>query len=374
MSGREPQVQHVPRFTLECGTELRDVRQAYYLDGTLNAKRDNLVIVFHALTGDADAAGGWWREVIGPGRALDTDRFAVLAPNLLGSCYGTTGPSDYAVGSEGGGEENGGGDGGGDAEFPPVTPRDQARLAGLLVDELGVESPALIAGGSLGGMVALEWALEHPGRARAVVAMAAPAAHTAYAIGWNHIQRQLVAELGGRGIELARQVAMMTFRTEAELGERFGRCTTGGSECAAGAGGWGGASGPDGRGGGDGSGSGGGSGSGWQVASWLDHHGHKLRGRFDAATYATLLGAMDAHDVGRGRGGVARALASLSCRVVAVGIRGDLLYSADEVYHWSALAGAEYVEITSRHGHDAFLLEHEQVGRILAGAASGQGS
>jgi homoserine O-acetyltransferase len=314
-------VQQVPRFALECGTVLKDVRQAYYLDGTLNAKRDNLVIVFHALTGHADAAGGWWHEVIGPGRALDTDRYAVLAPNLLGSCYGTTGPSDHANG-----------------EFPPVTPRDQARLVGLLVDELGVESPALVTGGSLGGMVSLEWALEHPRRARAVVAMAAPAAHTAYAIGWNHIQRQLVAELGERGIELARQVAMMTFRTESELGTRFGRCTAG-----------------------DG---------GWQVTSWLDHHGRKLKDRFDAATYETLLGAMDAHDVGRGRCGVASALASLTGRVVAVGIRGDLLYSAEEVYHWSALAGAEYEEISSVHGHDAFLIEHEQVGRILSDAVS----
>lgn len=314
-------MQQVPRFALECGTVLKDVRQAYYLDGTLNAKRDNLVIVFHALTGNADAAGGWWHEVIGPGRALDTDRYAVLAPNLLGSCYGTTGPSDHANG-----------------EFPPVTPRDQARLVGLLVDELGVESPALVTGGSLGGMVSLEWALEHPRRARAVVAMAAPAAHTAYAIGWNHIQRQLVAELGERGIELARQVAMMTFRTESELGTRFGRCTAG-----------------------DG---------GWQVTSWLDHHGRKLKDRFDAATYETLLGAMDAHDVGRGRCGVASALASLTGRVVAVGIRGDLLYSAEEVYHWSALAGAEYEEISSVHGHDAFLIEHEQVGRILSDAVS----
>ena len=317
MSERKLHVQRVPRFELECGTVLENVRQAYYLDGALNAERDNLVMVFHALTGDADAVGSWWREVFGPGRAIDTDRYAVLSPNLLGSCYGTTGPSDYAVG-----------------EFPPVTPRDQARLAGLLVNELGVRSPALVAGGSLGGMVALEWTLEHPGRARSVVAMAAPAAHTAYAIGWNHIQRRLVTELGERGLEIARQVAMLTFRTESELGSRFGRCTT-----------------PEG---------------GWQVASWLEHHGRKLKARFDAATYATLLDAMDAHDVGRGRGGVARALASLTGRVVAVGIPGDLLYSAEEVHHWAALAGARYEEISSRHGHDAFLIEHDQVGRILA--------
>jgi len=336
-------MQHVPHFALECGTVLEDVRQAYYLDGALNEQRDNVVVVLHALTGDADATGSWWREVIGPGRAVDTDRYAVLAPNLLGSCYGSTGPANY-----------------GQREFPPVTPRDQARFVGLLVNELGVESLALITGGSLGGMVAMEWALEHPGRARSVVAMAAPAAHTAYAIGWNHIQRQLVEELGGRGIELARQVAMMTFRTEAELGERFGRCTVGGSGCQNREG--------------SGNAASASRSGGWQVTSWLDHHGRKLRGRYDGATYATLLGAMDAHDVGRGRGGVARALASLTGRVVAVGIRGDLLYSADEVYHWSALAGAEYEEIASAHGHDAFLLEHEQVGRILAGALGAPGS
>jgi homoserine O-acetyltransferase len=324
VSERKLHVQHVPRFALECGAVLEDVHQAYYLDGALDAERDNLVLVFHALTGDADAVGGWWRDVIGPGRPVDTDRYAVLSPNLLGSCYGSTGPGTYAA-----------------AEFPPVTPRDQARLAGLLVDELGVASLALVAGGSLGGMVSLEWALEHPGRARSVVALAAPAAHTAHAIGWNHIQRQLVSEFGERGLALARQVAMMTFRTESELGERFGRCTTGDSV--------------------------------WQVASWLNHHGEKLAARFDAATYRTLLDAMDAHDLGRGRGGMARALASLTGRVVAVGIPGDLLYSAEEVRHWSVLAGAHYEELSSEHGHDAFLIEHDQVGRILAEALEAAG-
>lgn len=317
--GRAIRLHRVPRFTLECGAVLEDVHQAYYLDGALNAERDNLVLVFHALTGDADAVGGWWHEVIGPGRAIDTDHYAVLSPNLLGSCYGSTGPSTF------GGEL-----------FPPVTPRDQARLVSLLVDELGVASPALVAGGSLGGMVALELGLERRDGARATVVLAAPAAHTAYSIGWNHIQRELVSSLGPRGIELARQVAMMTFRTETELGERFGRCTAGDA--------------------------------GWQVTKWLDHHGEKLAARFDAATYVTLLDTMDAHDVGRGRGGVARALASITGHVVAVGIPGDLLYSAEEVYHWSALAGANYEEIVSQHGHDAFLLEHEQVGRILAEA------
>src|SRR5690554_4076810 len=122
---------HVGDFTLESGTILRDVRQAYRLDGELNAARDNLVVVFHALTGSADAAGDWWRELIGPGRALDTRRYAVLCTNLLGSCYGTTWSTP---------------------DDPTITPRDMARLVSRLVDDLGVHSVALAVGGSLGGM------------------------------------------------------------------------------------------------------------------------------------------------------------------------------------------------------------------------------
>ena len=306
----------VPSFTLESGEVLRDLRQAYYLDGTLNARRDNLVIVFHALTGSADAAGDWWRRVIGPGLAIDPTRWAVLAPNLLGSCYGSTGPADRP-----------------DDPFPAVTPRDQARFVALLVESLGVRRVALAAGGSLGGMVALEWTLQFPGRTRATVVLAAPAAHTAYAIAWNAVQRACLDSARDGGVAIARRIAMISFRSEREFETRFGRAV-----------------GRDGR---------------FAVAGYLAHHGEKLAARFDAATYRTLLDAMDAHDVGRGRGGVACALRGLRDAVYAVGIPGDLLYSAGVVREWAALAKAEYREIDSVHGHDAFLLEHEQVGAIL---------
>lgn len=318
-SARTLRVHRVERFPLDCGTVLHDVRQAYYLDGALNDARDNLVLVLHALTGSADAAGDWWRGLIGPGLVLDTDRFAVLAPNLLGSCYGTTGPSTCG------------------GTFPPITTRDMARLAGHLVEELGVSSVALVTGGSLGGMVALEWALLHPGRARSTVVFAAPAAHTALAIGWNHVQREALRlgrdGTGRDGVALARMIAMLSFRTEREFEERFGRTRR--DEAT------------------------------FNVQSYLAHHGEKLVARFDAATYRTLLDAMDAHDVGRDRGGLAAALATLTGRVTAVGIPGDLLYSADVVRAWAELAGAAYRELQSVHGHDAFLLECEQVGRIL---------
>ena len=306
----------VPAFTFESGEVLYALRQAYHLDGELNAARDNLVIVFHALTGTPDAAGDWWKQVVGPGLALDTDKYAVLVPNLLGSCYGTSGPSDHP-----------------DRRFPAITPRDQARFAALLVESLGVTNVALVTGGSLGGMVALEWTATFTGRTRATVVLAAPAAHTAHAIAWNAVQRACLDAAGDAGLGIARQISMIAFRSEREFEARFGRTLN-----------------PDGR---------------FNVQSYLAHQGRKLEVRFDAATYRALLDAMDAHDLGRGRGGLAHALRSLEGTVYAVGVPGDQLYSADVVRQWAELAGAEYREIQSHFGHDAFLLEHEQVGTIL---------
>ncbi len=322
---RALQVHSVPSFTLECGATLHDLRQAFHLDGALNALRDNLVLVFHALTGSADAAGDWWRELIGPGRALDTERWAVLAPNLLGSCYGTTGPSATPG-----------------KAFPALTPRDQARFVSVLVESLGVRGVALATGGSLGGMVALEWAVLGATPTRATVVLAAPAAHTAQGIAWNAVQRACLDMAGDQGLQIARQISMIAFRSEDEFEARFGRAHE-----------------SDGR---------------FSVSSYLEHQGRKLADRFDAATYRALLDAMDAHDVGRGRGGVARAVRAIDGALYAVGVAGDQLYSAGVVRAWAAEAEAHYREISSRHGHDAFLLEHRQVGDILRealGQASG---
>jgi len=315
-TGRAVRTLTVPSFTLESGEVLHDLRQAYHLDGALNAARDNLVIVFHALTGSPDAVGDWWARVAGPGRALDTTRYAVLVPNLLGSCYGTTGPSDYP-----------------DKRMPALTPRDQARFVALLVESLGVTDVALVTGGSLGGMLALEWTATFAGRTRTTVALAAPAAHTAHAIAWNAVQRACLDAAGDAGLAIARQISMIAFRSEREFEARFGRTV-----------------GADGR---------------FAIESYLEHQGKKLTARFDTASYRTLLDTMDAHDVGRGRGGLAHALRALKGRVYAVGVPGDQLYSADVVRQWADLGGAEYREIVSNFGHDAFLLEHEQVGAIL---------
>jgi len=325
-------VHTTPRFALESGEILRDVRQAYVLEGALNARRDNLVLVFHSLTGSPETLGGWKGSVIGPKKAIDTNRWAVLCPNLLGSCYGTTFKRSLR------------GVGKADAQ-PTITTRDQARLVSSLIESLGISCPALVTGGSLGGMVTLEWAATFPERTSRAVVFAAPAAHTAWAIGWNHVQRRALDTAGPEaGLALARMVGMLTYRAPDELESRFARLP--------------------------------GDGETFAVQSYLTHHGAKLVARFDPKSYRTLLDTMDAHDVGRARGGIAAALSAVRGRVVGVGITSDVLYPEDEVKGWVREAGASYAVLRSAHGHDAFLLESGPVGTILAGRlerASGAG-
>jgi len=313
-AGRTLRLHHVGHFELESGHVLEDVVQAYHLDGKLNHARDNLVVLFHSLTGTPDAVEGWWQGVVGPGLPIDTDRYAVLCTNLLGSCYGTTGlPQGPGA--------------------PAVTTRDMVRLVRLLVAELGVREVALATGGSLGGMAALEWAASFPELSRSVVAFAAPAAHTAHAIGLNHVQRRAIELAGDAGLELAREIAMLTYRTPTELEMRFGRERR--------------EEGP------------------FQVQSYLDHQGAKLSARMDTGSYLALIDAMDSHDVGRERGGSAAALRAFRGRLFGVGVPGDMLYPEEEVRGWVTAAGGEYRAIHSVHGHDAFLLEARQASEIL---------
>lgn len=305
----------LPPLPLDCGTVLRAATVAYHLDGALSPRCDNVVVVLHALTGSADAAGEWWRGIIGPGCALDTDRFAVLAPNLLGSCYGSSGPTHEAEG------------------FPAISTRDMARAVGVLLESLGIPQVALITGGSLGGMVALEFVATFPGRVGRAVVFAAPAAQTAAAIGWVHVQREALRVGGTAGLALARQVAMLTYRTPDGLRERFGRLR--------------------------------GERSAFAVQEWLSGHGARLDARFSRASYLALLDAMDSHDVARARGGVGERLRESGTRLTGVGIPGDAFYPVEEVEDWVRAAGGRFRTITSPHGHDAFLIERQRVASIL---------
>ncbi len=318
----------IGRLALESGASL-PVTVAYRHDGP--GPDAPQVLVVHALTGSADAAGDWWEPVIGPGRALDTDRVGVLCANLLGGRYGTTGPTsaDPATGGPYG------------TAFPQPTARDQAALMWALADRLGIGRFALVAGGSLGGMVAQEVALARPSAVGHVTVLGAPAAMGAMAIGWNHIQLELIDALGERGLAIARQLAMTTYRSEADFDGRFGRRVE-----------------ADGR---------------FSVSSYLDYQGQKILGRFDPETYRVLVRVMDSHDVGRGRGGVRaafRALEAADTGLTGIGIEGDILFGPEQVRALvrdvaGAGVDAVYREISSSKGHDAFLIEWEQLTAFL---------
>ena len=339
---------------LERGGVLPAVRVAYETWGELNAAADNAVLVEHALTGDSHVEGttepghttpGWWDGLIGPGRPLDTDRYFVVASNVLGGCQGTTGPASPA------------GDGAAfGSRFPFVTVRDQVQTEALLADALGIRRWHGVLGGSMGGMRALEWAVTHPERVGTAIVLASTAYATAEQIGW--CQAQLLAIRadahfhGGdyyerdtgpdTGLGIARRIAHVTYRSELELHERFGRAAQLAEDPLGG----------HGR---------------YAVESYLDHHAGKLAGRFDANSYLVLTEAMNSHDVGRGRGGVAQALAGVTARVAVVAVDSDRLYPprlSQEIA--DAVPTATLHTVHSEYGHDGFLIEIEQVGRILA--------
>jgi homoserine O-acetyltransferase/O-succinyltransferase len=315
LSPGEPPLRLGP-FATEAGAAIPDLRVAYRRDGPPTSPA---VLVVHALTGSADAAGDWWKPLIGPGRALDTTARQVICLNLLGSCYGTTGPRELSP-------------------FPDITPRDMARAQWVALDALGVPSLELVVGGSLGGMVALEVALERPAAVEAVMPIAAPARIGNLAAAWNHIQLQLLSLDRERGLELARQLAMTTYRSEVDFDTRDG------------------------------------------IGSYLEHQGVKLRHRFHAGAYAALVGAMNAHDVGRSRGGVVgafRLLADAGVAVHGVAIEGDILYGPRQVRALvddarSVGAHATYREIRSDKGHDAFLVEWDQLTTLLREVLEGE--
>jgi homoserine O-acetyltransferase len=219
-----------------------------------------------------------------------------------------------------------------------LTVRDQARAVALLLEHLRIDSVVAVIGGSLGGMVALEFAASFPGRAAQAVVFAAGARLGAGALGWSAVQRRALAIGGAEGLALAREIAMLTYRTPLGLDKRFGRRR--------------------------------GTAERFAIHDWLRAHGRRLEARMDAATYAYLIDVMDTHDVGLGRGGAGERLRSSGTRFTGVGITGDLFTLPQEVREWVRAAGGAYRTIESEHGHDAFLIETTQVGAILRDALS----
>ncbi|MFH1279030.1 MAG: homoserine O-acetyltransferase [Candidatus Eisenbacteria bacterium] len=336
------------------GGHLPSIQVSYESWGEPDGSGDNTILLAHALTSDCHATGafarqplGWWEGLIGPGRALDTERYHVICPNLIGGCYGTTGPRFPAP----------------DGQpwlgrFPLLTPLDMMRVQRLFVRALGIGKLRMVVGPSMGGMVAWEWAIEaEEGELDLAVVIGAPLRTTAYQIGLNWLQRrgieldlkddQVMAEWGQM---VARGVGMLSYRNPVGLEEKFGRewFQEPGTTLA-----------ERGR---------------YNVESWLRHHGLRSAKRFDPYTYILFSRAMDLHDVGEKRGGLIAALDRVRCRVLIVGVSSDQLYMPGEVHQGADILNhlgkpVEYAELRSPHGHDAVFIETDQIAEFLGGAS-----
>ncbi len=363
-----PVAKQVKTFTfdalpLQRGGQFGPVTLAYETWGTLNAAADNVVLITHALTGNThahdverphDTKVAWWNPLIGPGRFFDTTRFFVICSNILGGCYGSTGPSspDPQTGRPYG------------MRFPVVTIRDMVGAQHKLVEHLGVRRIFMVAGGSIGGQQALEWAVSYPELVEQVIVVAATAALTPQAVAFSEVQRQAIlsdprwkrgnyqpCEGPDAGLAIARMLAMITYQSEESMELRFGRRDARQVDIAS----------PGGY---------GDLGKRFDVEGYLYYQGNALVKRFDANSYLYISRAMDLYDISEGYLSLEAALRRVRSKALFIGIRSDFLFPAARV-RWlaeqvSAVGGdATYVELDSPHGHDAFLKEWEQMTAAL---------
>ena len=337
-------------LTLESGEKLGPLTVAYETYGTLNDQRSNAILILHALTGDAHAAGfhegdekpGWWDDMIGPGKAFDTDKYFVICSNVLGGCQGTTGPSSINPKT---GRHYG-------FDFPVVGISDMVKVQKRLIDYLRIDQLLSVAGGSMGGMQALEWVASYRDKLKSAVIIATAARHSPQQIAFNEVGRQAVMadphwkngnyygeQPPAKGLSVARMIGHITFMSETSMGEKFGR--------------------RHGRNGKPHKFS-----NGFAVEEYLQNRGDNFVKRFDANTYLYITRAIDSFDVSRGRNlyGVFK---GIGAKVLVMAFKSDWLYPASqsrEIVRACKLAGIDttYCEIFSTYGHDAFLLEVEE--------------
>jgi homoserine O-acetyltransferase len=353
-------------FLLDCGVQLSNFTQAYQTYGKLNIDKTNAILVCHALSGDQFAGDtnpisgklGWWHLLIGPGKILDTERYFIICPNILGGCMGSTGPKEINADT---GEYWG-------LQFPGITISDMVRAQALLMDTLEIEKLFCVIGGSMGGMQVLEWAVSFPDRVFAAVPIATASHHSAQNIAFHEVGRQAIMAdqywKGGdylkydcypqRGLAIARMIAHITYMSEPALQNKFGRRLQDREEVTFGFD------------------------ADFQVESYLRYQGSTFVDRFDANSYLYITRAMDYFDlaVRHGGGVLAEAFRRVKTRFCIISFTSDWLYQTAEsrtiVKALNAVAAnVSFAEINSDKGHDAFLLEEPEFWRVLAGFIEG---
>jgi homoserine O-acetyltransferase len=355
----EQQTAAFPSLALDCGVTLVNVEVAYETDGTPNAERSNAILVAHAFSGDAHAAGisketgqqGWWSAMIGPGLAFDTDRYFVISSNVLGGCRGTTGPGsiDPRTGKRFA------------MTFPVITIADMVRLQKMLVDSLGIPKLLAVAGGSMGGMQVLEWAVAYPDFVAAAIPIATSSRHSAQQIAFNEVGRQAVmadpdwnegnyydGRPPARGLAVARMVGHITYMSDESMRQKFGRRLRDkdafGFDFSV----------------------------DFEVESYLRYRGSQFVNRFDANSYLYITKAMDYFDLSAGHTSLAAAFEKTRTRFLLLSFTSDWLYPTYQSLETvSALRSrnvdAAFCELPSQYGHDAFLVETKEQTEMIAG-------
>lgn len=327
---------HKSPFKLEMGGVLPQLQIAYHTYGELSPKKDNVVWVCHALTANSDVAD-WWPGTVAKGRFLDPEKYFIICANIIGSCYGTTGPMSINPAS---GKPY-------CRDFPKYTMRDIVRAHILLADALGIDKIHALVGSSVGGFQAVEWAVMEPARIERLALIATDAYASPWTIAIDETQRMAIlsdptyfedrADGGAKGLAAARALGLLTYR--GGKGYNLTQQDPSAEEYLN----------PDHR-----------------ACTYQRHQGKKLIDRFDAYSYMAILQSFDTHHVGRGRGGMAKALSSISCPALVVGLTTDIIFTPEEMRKLALMIpNARYEEIVSPFGHDGFLVEADQLNALL---------
>ncbi len=331
---------HTAPFTLECGTTLPAIEIAYCTYGELNTAQDNVIWICHALTANADAAD-WWNGLVGEGKIFDPNYHFIICANMIGSCYGSTGPQSVnpATGKPYG------------KDFPLVTIRDMVAAHQVLRQHLGIDRIKFAIGGSMGGQQVLEWAITAPDLFENICLLATNAFHSPWGIAFNEAQRMAIEadptiydatpEAGKNGIEAARAIAMLSYRNYKTY--QYSQSEENSEKI-----------------------------DDFRASSYQRYQGLKLHRRFNVLSYLALSKAMDSHNVGRGRGGAEAALAKVRAKTVVISIQSDILFPVNEQEFIQAHIPNAWLEIfDSMYGHDGFLIESEAITKVLRPVLNG---